>query len=609
MKKRILKQKKKIIVYKKRKGAGKALLAAAAICLFLGAAGVAYGEEKESGQAPKVVITDIYHRHIGNTNVKEGCYSVPISHVHQGDTKTGGDCYQTPVYHSHTGSADLGGGCYSIVIDHVHQGNETQGGACYVPAETHTHTNACYIAGDCMVYYTAGEIIETMQDNCFQHKETVFVKSRGTEVHDSCGMGTVEAERIYCQSCGFISPTVHAYQNKVCGLKEGEVTAYRRNCNKIVERYETGCGKAEKEIESYALSCSKSIEGYEIGCGLQESVPCGRLIVTNETADSEETATLSVKIEDLTDGKLKVSSDPYLWQDENGNQVGSGQRIQVDKNGLYYVTVKLENKDVDEKGLCSKILVDNLYKAQPAADPSPTASPTASPSDAPMDQPTPQPDTPETPSSKVDDAKEDEGTENEGTENEKKVQEEKKKTEEPSDRGEEIKHGAGKSFPDKKEIEPSPSPTPVKPIWKETKEVTLPEKDAPGEMQYQVSQKKNEKGFFSPEAVKVITITAGMAVLLLGAFLLALYLRHSVKVYNDDGQGRMIYLGRCMVREEEETFAVTITEGMVEKACTNRYCIKPGLFCLGRKEGEELIVHKESKSVAVYLSREMIVML
>ena len=97
--------------------------------------------------------------------------------------------------------------------------------------------------------------------------------------------------------------------------------------------------------------------------------------------------------------------------------------------------------------------------------------------------------------------------------------------------------------------------------------------------------------------------------LLLGIALLLLYLRNSVKVYNDDGKGRMIYLGRCMVEEEENAYAVTITDAMVEKAYTNRYCIKPGLFLIGKKEGEELIVHKEAKRIAVCLGREMIVML
>lgn len=79
-------------------------------------------------------------------------------------------------------------------------------------------------------------------------------------------------------------------------------------------------------------------------------------------------------------------------------------------------------------------------------------------------------------------------------------------------------------------------------------------------------------------------------------------------MYNDDGKGRMIYLGRCMVETEEDTYFTIITDAMVEKAYTNRYCIKPGLFLLGKKE-EELIVHKEAKKAAVRLDKEMIVML
>ena len=48
---------------------------------------------------------------------------------------------------------------------------------------------------------------------------------------------------------------------------------------------------------------------------------------------------------------------------------------------------------------------------------------------------------------------------------------------------------------------------------------------------------------------------------------------------------------------------------MVEKSYTNRYCIKPGIFRLGKDEDEELVVYKETKKAVVPLSREMIVML
>ena len=602
MKKRILKRKKKIIVYKKRKGAGRAFALAAAICLFLMAAVPVWGKEPESssGQAPKTVITDINHRHIGNASVQGGCYSIPIWHEHIGNEKTGGECYQIPVYHEHQGNENEGGGCYVVEVPHDHLGDEINGGPCYEPAETHTHTDDCFVEGECMISFTPEEIIRTEQGECFQHQKTTFVVVRGSETHDSCPKGTTSNEWTYCQICGPHSPAIHDFREKVCGMEDGQVTRYEKVCLKEVERYEKGCGKEDTDIDSYRLSCKKEVDGYETGCGFKENELCGRLIVTNETTGKEEQVTLSVKLEDLTGGKLKLSDNPYVWKDESGNQLGEGERIQVDQNGTYYVSVKLENKDVDEKGLNSKILVDNIYKAQTAA-PSPSGTPE-----------------PGFEGKKADDSGnsgskgDEEGGNDAGWDNQ-NVQEEKR--EEADMLTDDGKGGNQSGSVIKKFAErapeniPSPSPSPTKPVRKETKEVTVPEKKAAGEEQYKVGQEAKDSSFFHSPAVRVISITAGLVLLLLGIFLLLLYLRNSVKVYNDDGKGRMVYLGRCMVEEEEDAYTVTITDSMVEKAYTNRYCIKPGLFFLGKKEGEELIVHKEAKRVAVCLGKEMIVIL
>lgn len=115
--------------------------------------------------------------------------------------------------------------------------------------------------------------------------------------------------------------------------------------------------------------------------------------------------------------------------------------------------------------------------------------------------------------------------------------------------------------------------------------------------------------FMQIPAVKVISITTGT---FLSAGLLALlffFLRRTVKVYNDDGTGRMIYLGRLIVTGEGEDFSITITEDMIEKSCTNRYCIKPGFFRIGRSEELEILVHKGKKRISVYLNKEMIVVI
>lgn len=620
MKKRVFKRKKKITAYGKRKGAKRALILAAAVSL-LTAAIPAYGRELEAlsdQQAPKTVITDIHHRHVGNTSAPGGCYNIPMKHEHIGNERTGGECYQTPIYHRHQGNENENGGCYVTEVAHDHIGDEVNGGPCYGPAQTHTHTGDCFLDGACVRSFTPEEIIGTDWKKCFQHQETTFVTVRGKEIHDSCPKGTISNEWTYCQLCGPNSPSIHDYQEKVCGMEEGQVIRYGIVCPKTVERYEPGCGKEDGDIDSYDISCKKDVDGYKPGCGLEEDELCGRLIVTNETEGKQEQVTLSVRLEDLTGGKLKPAANPYIWKDESGNQIGAGERIQVDQNGTYFVTLELENKDVDEKGLSSRILIDNIYKAQPADLASPTGAPM--PSDTPAPAASPAPTDAPKPDAKGDKGEDaaDDGSGEEENENDIGKPDEsnhKTKREEPdalagegdddSKPGGSIKKFTGHA----PENTPSPSPVIAKPMLKETKEVVLPEKKAAGEGQYKVGQKAKERGLFTSVAARVISITAGMAVLLLGISLLLWYLRNSVRVYNDDGKGRMLYLGRCTVDREEEAYSITITDAMIEKAYTNRYCLKPGLFLVGRKEGEDLVIHKEAKRTAVRLDKEMIVML
>lgn len=602
MRKRILKRKKKVNVLKKRKGAGRALTLAAAVCLFLTAAVPVCGKEtgtpSESQQAPRTIVTNINHRHVGNASVPGGCYNIAIEHEHIGNEMTGGACFEIPVPHTHQGNENEKGGCYVIEVEHDHEGDEINGGPCYAPAETHTCTDDCFVEESCMVHFTPEEILGTEQGRCFKHQETTFTIARGSEVHDSCPQGIISNERSYCQICGPISPTNHDFQKKICGMEDGQVLRYEIVCP---QKYAIGCGKGDKDADSYLKTCNKEVDGYKIGCGFEDNEVCGRLIVTNETQGKEEQVTLSVRVEDLSGGKLKLSDHPFTWKDEGGNILGEGERIQVNENGTYAVAVNLENDDVDKKGLSSKILVDNIFKTQITASPKPTETPSPTASTVPSG--TPKPDS-------KDDIPDDSGdSDSKGNEQQKKEE----KTDITNSEGEDGNKPTGNSgrkftshVPD---TTPSPSPVEVKPIQKVTKEVTVPEKKGAGESQYKTGQQTKGNSFFASPAVRVVSITAGLALLLLGIALLLMYLRNSVKVYNDDGKGRMTYLGRCMVEAEEDAYAVTITDAMVEKAYTNRYCIKPGLFLIGKKEGEELIVHKEAKRIAVCLGREMIVML
>ncbi len=107
-------------------------------------------------------------------------------------------------------------------------------------------------------------------------------------------------------------------------------------------------------------------------------------------------------------------------------------------------------------------------------------------------------------------------------------------------------------------------------------------------------------------AVQVITIAVSTLLLLTGILLLLLYIRRSVGVYNDDGNGSFTYLGRALVRLEQDGYAITISERMIERSYTNRYRIRPGLFRLGKKEGD---VYKDNRRIGVYISTYMIVVM
>lgn len=641
MKKRFSKWKEK---------SGSVILILAALSLLCGMAMPVYGTEKrestgdsdangvnaQRNQAPKKVVTDIYHRHIGKPDTLGGCYTLAIEHKHQGSAGTGGGCYTKPVYHTHQGSEDTGGGCYGKEVYHEHQGNAADGGGCYSEPVCHKHQDSCYEERSCMISYTPGNVVGTETGRCFAgHGETTFVRVEGKAEHDSCDEGKKDSTFSYCQQCGFMAPIMHRYQAVICGKDDKTVEGYEKGCGKEdtdVERYELNCGRREDEIDSYEIECDRDVDGYELACGLGEDAPCGHLIITNETKGTAEQVTLRVELKDLTGGKLALDSNPYIWQDAHGNQMGSGDEIQVKENGDYSVRVRLKNKDVDESGLTGQIPVDNILKetVKPTASASPTPSQSPAASENPTSHPTPadKPDdgSDDKPGDKSDnepDDKSDAGT----SENEEILPEQNRETIQPTPKKEgsprkadedtsagskqirePVRSGGKKAEEKAQEDKPDPSTTPSPTIRKETKKAALPKKQAIEEIRYKIGQTEKRNGIFANPMVRMITVTAGVLVLIAGMLLWLFYLRNSVKVYNDDGEGRMIYLGRCLVGPEEDVYTIKITEKMVEKAYTNRYCIKPGLFRVGREE-EALVVRKDPKNATVYIAKEMIVVL
>lgn len=617
MRKRISKLKK--ILLKKETGK-RALGIALLVTVFATSAGVimpVHGEELPQ----KTVVTEIYHKHIGNSGEKGGCYQQEIPHIHQGNETEGGNCYKTEIEHVHQGDEASGTGCYSQTVYHTHQGDGQSEEGCYA-AVYHTHEEDCYTDKICTIRYTKGEVIGTEMKECDAHGQSVHERAEGIGSHVNCDIGDEDVYLEYCRECGIMSYSYHDYQELICGKDTETAENYVVICGKdetTVEGYETGCGFEQGSVERYELSCGKTAEGYSRNCGLDEKTPVGRMIVTNETEGESEKVTISVRIEDLSGGKLLPDEPPFVWYDETGKKIGSGEQIEVEKNGNYTAEVRLQNSDVDESSLRSIIAIDNVARKE-GASPSPGDAVSPSPSPA---APTPSAGAQMTP-----------GKEKEEESPTSKPQ----PTDEPSDEGEEV-------LPQE-----TPSPTPALTAYEGTDDGgdgshRIPERK--GKEISDLDSKESDEGFteemvgrkpaikkevkkkevkenmaslaepvevkkvgfwqriFADPKVRIFSIAAGMLLLLSGLLLLLLYFLRSVKIYNDDGQGRFVKLGRCPIRLEEEGYAVTISEQIAEKAYTNRYCIKPGLFRLG-KEQKEILVYKDTKRVSAKLEKEMI---
>lgn len=636
MRKRVFKRKKEIKTHKIIVFAGRAAVLAASVAFLIQTPLAVCGREAAddpAGTASQLrqVVTSIYHRHLGQADVQGGCYQQAVAHEHKGDEKTGGGCYTLPVYHQHVGST-AGGGCYTQEVLHEHRGDESSGGDCYEPVY-HEHEDGCYQEQRCNITNVGGEVISTRQDNCLQHGTTTFDTANGTSYHDSCGIGSEPAQLYYCHQCGFLPNLNHKYQALICS-REGEITGYRKNCDREgeIEGYETGCGYAENEIERYQPDCGITTDGYALSCGLKEDQPCGRLILTSEIAEGGNRGTISVRLEDLSGGHLRLEDDPFSWSDEKGNVLGGGESLEVGENGNYQVSVRLKNKDVDEAGLRSSILVDGIGKGG-----NPSAAPTGQPSARPSSKPSPVSTAKPTPSK-------DKPTEAPGTGGNDESGDQQEDDKEPDNPGATPSvspgNGGGASLPLRKPengktdagtgtdtkngtgrlkgkdsqnrgtedgaVSPSPRVTPVV-TERQSGEVKARENMSAQKGRRNAAQVVKRNTLFDSPAVRMITLTAGTLFLLGGILAVLLYLRRSVALYNDDGEGRMVYLGRCPVRMEEEGYCIIITDAMIEKSCTNRYRIRPGIFRFGRDEEQEMIVYKEEKKAVVCFGKEMIV--
>ena len=576
---------KKLNVFrlKKRicKGLGKALAAA----LLLGMAGPCMSQV--SAAEGNQTVSWVYHQHAGSTQEEGGCYHTPVYHSHSGSESDGGGCYQTPVYHVHMGDEASGGGCYGTVILHEHTGNSASGGGCFTPVN-HRHVEGCY------------RIVSNEEYGCYT-----------LESHDTTE-GDYEGHdfKYYYMSCGRVihgTNSSHTHEIVICG-KENEIEGYTLGCNKTeesIEKYLFDCSKTEGEsIDSYALGCNKTtsdIDSYTLSCGKDKETPIGKITVTENMENGKEESQITASFEDLSGGELELTENPFTWYSPNGSVIGTGDTIRVSQNGTYSVVIGVKNEDVDKNSLRSQISINSIVKKDQnnngnsggkgdgdndgnddnnnsgdndsdtndstndqknAASPAVTSTPAASP----------------IPKTVLKSNKRNTAGVKSTVEN---------------DRADEM---------------PKKTPSPTPKLAKKTESIKLPEKNSqPEAAEIKVNEQK--KGFFDSPAVKMITITAGTLLIFGGLILLLYFFRMSVGVYNDDGNGKMLYLGRCRVKLVDEGYMIEISDAMEEKAVTNRYCIRPGMFRFLRGEDTELLVCRRQKRISVYLNKEMIVII
>lgn len=567
-----------------KKNFGRKAMLVIAGCLLLWASNVHTTIVSASNQEKKVYV---YHRHTGTKETQGGCYMQPVYHEHTEDKGDGSGCYSKPVYHAHSGSETEGGGCYTIPVMHVHEGDGTCEDGCY-KAVFHQHSDGCY------------KRVKSEDYGCYI---VDWWDTSDDDWRDSDGY--FHDYRYYEMSCG---QTIHGtnsghYHNQLNCSRGNEVTGYTLGCGKdenTVDAYKVSCEKTDASIEGYELGCNKSsedIDSYGLTCGKDEQTAYGVMTVTVSDTGNRK-AILQAEFEDLTGGEL--GEKEYVWYGQSGNEIHRGAGLTVSENGTYKVTMQLNAEGMTPELLSADISVDCIVKPSikeederkeydseeehhkesqipgPTAIPSPTATPIPSP--IPIPTPTLVPV-------------------QENTENE------------PATTYEEGKLSVQKEryvLETEEQEESTPTPS-VKPVVKKTVMVRNDKRAAKPEVVPEIEieeVEEKEESFFAQSAVKVVTLAFGILVAVITCLLLLFILRRSVAVYNDDGEGNFNYLGRCLVFYEEEGWVIVVTEKMKEKSKTNKYCIRPDFFLIGKRE-QAVIVECGQKRVSSILCKEM----
>lgn len=455
------------------------------------------------------------------------------------------------IRHTHSGDAQNGGECFANPVYHVHEGNEAEGGSCYSSPVYHIHTGDETNGGGCY----GEEIVHTHEGNTSEGGAcyTAVYHSHG----DSC-----YAEGSHNDSCAshieyhpYDCGTVHDWDGDGHGC-DG-FTAY--DCG---GHHYLACGR-EGSVTGYRFSCSMT-EGQVTGYGMN----CGK---TEETIEAYE-LTCPKTPEDIdyyekTCGReegeeIYIPDPPEENTGDNGNS--SGQDSSGDNGNS-----SGQNNSGDGNGGSG----DNGGSA-PLQEPLPTPAPTVEP------VVTPSPSVVPVAAEAIEEAP---------------VRKKEKAT-------------AVKPSPTPESTLTTPSPSPalqVLPKVVEEETVELPAAAAqPEDEGGEPLVLKRPWAVFTP-VIKMLSITSGTVLALAAMVFLLLYLRRSVRVYNDNGKGRMKYLGRAAVTLSEEGYYIRITDKLEERAATNRYCIRPDLFLIGKNSSWEIYVVKEGKKKSVYLDKEM----
>ena len=545
-------------------------------------------------------VSYVYHKHVGSSESEGGCYTQPVYHVHEGTEESGGSCYETVVYHQHAGDEVAGGDCYENPVYHEHSSDE-----CYFTR--HVHGDDCYSYISSSEY--GCEVVDwwdTPEDDYEGADYKYYEMSCGQTIHGTSAWH--QHKELDCNGTGGSSESVLS-----CSIAEG-----------TLEGYEFSCSKTEETVDGYALSCLKTentIELYERNCGKEEDIVYGKITVTKSLSGDGYSAYLSAKFEELNGGGVQLSDSGFSWFDSDGNNIGNGESITVSKNGTYRVAADVTGEGSNGEGLTASVTVNDI---KDYVEETPEEISGDLPDDGSGESNKEGGNEAQVGRDDEDyQSKEDAGSLEEEMvlipvptevpvlletapiviEAESVKGKDAETDKEESDEAEAVTMGrVEEETPEEAKATATPA------LRKQTVTVKMEERKSDREELPRIQTIEEKKTFFDSPVVKVITVTAGTFATIVGLFALCYLFRWSVAVYNDDGKGKLTYLGRAMVQNKEEGYTAVITDEMVQRAVTNRYCLKTGLFRFGRGE-EELLIEKQSKRISHVIEKEIYVVI